>query len=213
MIKSGNLKPADRLPTEQQMCLAFGISRSSLREALKALTLIGVLQSRQGGRHTVSDLTPGRLVAPFNTILAVTEYDVHEHFEARAVVELELVGLCCQRANKAERERISTLARDGHAFFDDPIAFRLMDIELHQSIYNASGNTMLGAIAQALYDVALDVRRVASNDPRVIETSVQQHCEVADAIVAGDGKAAIAAYRRHIEHVRDSTIASMRATA
>ena len=50
MIKSGNLKSGDRLPTEAQMGIAFGISRPPLREALKALTLMGVLESRQGGR-------------------------------------------------------------------------------------------------------------------------------------------------------------------
>jgi len=63
MIKSGNLKSGDRLPTEQQMAIALGISRPPLREALKALTLMGVLESRQGGRYTVTDLSPSRLVA------------------------------------------------------------------------------------------------------------------------------------------------------
>ena len=75
MIKSGNLKSGDRLPTEQQMTIAFGISRPPLREALKALTLMGVLVSRQGGRYTVTDLSPSRLVAPFNTVRWVAEYD------------------------------------------------------------------------------------------------------------------------------------------
>ena len=68
MIKSGNLKSGDRLPTEAQMCVAFGISRPPLREALKALTLMGVLESRQGWRYTVTDLSPTRMVAPFNAM-------------------------------------------------------------------------------------------------------------------------------------------------
>ena len=98
MIKSGNLKSGDRLPTEQQMGIAFGISRPPLREALKALTLMGVLESRQGRRYTVTDLSPSRLVAPFNTMMSFADYDVNEHFEARAVVDLELVRLCTLRA-------------------------------------------------------------------------------------------------------------------
>ncbi|MBA3520205.1 MAG: FadR family transcriptional regulator [Rhizobiales bacterium] len=99
MFKSGNLKAGDRLPTEQQMGIAFGISRPPLCEALKALTLMGVLESRQGGRYTVTDLSPSRLVAQFNVMLSVGDYDVHEHFEARAVVDLELVRLCTERAS------------------------------------------------------------------------------------------------------------------
>jgi GntR family transcriptional repressor for pyruvate dehydrogenase complex len=209
MIKSGNLRPGDRLPTEQQMGIAFGISRPPLREALKALTLMGVLESRQGGRYTVTDLSPSRLVAPFNVMLSIGDYDVNEHFEARAVVELEVVRLCTIRATPDERQRIMKHAVDGRAFLDDPVAFRLLDIEFHQSLNDAAGNRLLSALAQGLYDIGLDVRRVASTMPGIIEKSVSQHIEVAEAIMANDPAAAVAAFRRHLEHVRDTTIAAM----
>lgn len=209
MIKSGNLKSGDRLPTEQQMCIAFSISRPPLREALKALTLMGVLESRQGGRYTVTDLSPSRLIAPFNIMLSVTEYDVNEHFEARAVVDLELVRMCTEQASDDIRQHILRLARDGRAFHDDPVAFRLLDIEFHQAIYNGAGNALLSTLAQGLYDVALGVRRVASTVPGVIEKSVGQHCDVANAIVAGEVAGAVKAYLHHLEHVRDTTIQSM----
>ena len=209
MIKSGNLRSGDRLPTEAQMGVAFGISRPPLREALKALTLMGVLESRQGGRYTVTDLSPSRLVAPFNVMLSTNDYDVHEHFEARAVVDLELVRLCTERATPEQRGRITQHAVDGRAFYQDPVAFRLLDIEFHQSLNDAAGNALLAALAQGLYDIGLDVRRIASAVPGNIEKSVAQHIEVAEAVVAGDAPAAVAAYRRHLEHVRDTTIAAM----
>ncbi len=208
MIKSGNLKTGDRLPTEQQMGIAFGISRPPLREALKALTLMGVLASRQGGRYTVTDLSPSRLVAPFNTMLAVADYDVHQQFEARTVVDLELVRLCAERASPDQRQRILKLAVDGHAFEGDPVAFRLLDIEFHQAINTGAGNPLLAALAQGLYDLGLDVRRLASEMPGVIVKSVGQHVTVAEAIRDRDAGAAVAAYRSHLEHVRDTTIQS-----
>jgi GntR family transcriptional repressor for pyruvate dehydrogenase complex len=206
MIKSGHLKPGDRLPTEQQMGIAFGISRPPLREALKALTLMGVLKSRQGGRYTVTDLSPSRLAAPFSTMLSFADYDVEAHFEARIVVDLELVRFCALRATKEERARIMELAVDGRAFHRDPVAFRLLDFEFHQALYDGAGNPMLSALAQGLYDVGLDVRRAASDMPGVIAESVAQHVEVAEAIVAGRSAAAVTAYRRHLEHVRDTAI-------
>jgi GntR family transcriptional repressor for pyruvate dehydrogenase complex len=209
MIKSGNLKPGDRLPTEQQMGIAFGISRPPLREALKALTLMGVLESRQGGRYTVTDLSPSRLVAPFNVMLSTNDYDVHEHFEARAVVDLELVRMATIRATPEQRQRIMQHAVDGRAFLEDPVAFRLLDIEFHQSLNDAADNRLLSALAQGLYDISLDVRRVASAMPGNIAKSVGQHIEVAEAVVANDPPGAVAAYRRHLEHVRDTTIAAM----
>jgi GntR family transcriptional repressor for pyruvate dehydrogenase complex len=209
MIKSGNLKSGDRLPTEQQMGVAFGISRPPLREALKALTIMGVLASRQGGRYTVTDLSPSRLVAPFNAMFAVAEYDVDQQFEARSLVDIELVRLCTDRATPELRQRLMTLAVDGRAFTTDPVAFRLLDIEFHQALNHGAGNALLAAVAQSLYDLGLDLRRMASQQPGVITRSVGQHIEVAEAVLAGDAETAAAAYRRHLEHVRDTTVQSM----
>lgn len=209
MIKSGNLKTGDRLPTEQQMCIAFGISRPPLREALKALTLMGVLASRQGGRYTITDLSPSRLAAPFNSVLSLSDFDVHQQFESRLVVDLELVQRCTERATMEQRQRILKLALDGRAFEHDPMAFRLLDIEFHQAINSGSQNYLLAALAQGLYDMGLDVRRRASEMPGVIARSVTQHIAVAEALLAGDAAGAVAAYREHLQHVRDTTIQSM----
>jgi GntR family transcriptional repressor for pyruvate dehydrogenase complex len=211
MIKSGNLKSGDRLPTEAQMGIAFGISRPPLREALKALTLMGVLESRQGGRYTVTDLSPSRLVAPFNVMLSVGDYDVEEHFEARITVDCELVRLCTLRATPEQRARILQHAVDGKAFLHDPVAFRLLDIEFHQSLNDAAENRLLSALAQGLYDIGLDVRRVASAMPGNIEKSVAQHVEIANAVMERDSGAAVDAYRAHLVHVRDTTIEAMKA--
>ena len=209
MIKSGNLRTGDQLPTEAQMTIAFGISRPPLREALKALTIMGVVDSRQGGRYSVTDLSPSRLVAPFNVMLSVADYNVNEHFEARDLVEAQLARLCAERASPDMRQRIHKLAVDGRAFHHDPVAFRLLDIEFHEAVYVGAGNQMLCALAQGLYDVGLDVRRIASAMPHVIEKSVRQHLEIAEAVMARDAEEAVAAYRRHLDHVRESTVQSM----
>ena len=142
-------------------------------------------------------------------MLSVARYDVAEHFEARALVDVELVRLCTERASDQGRARIARLAEDGAAFRDDPVGFRLMDIEFHQALNDGAGNAMLSALAQGLYDVGLEFRRIASALPGVIEISVGQHREVAEAIAAADPDAAEAAYRRHLEHVRDTTLRSI----
>ena len=209
MVKSGNLRPGDRLPTEAQMTIALGISRPPLREALKALTIMGVLESRQGGRYSITDLSPSRLVAPFNAMLSIAKYNIAEHFECRRIVDVELVRLCTRRATAEERARILRLAHDGQAFLSDPVGFRLLDYEYHQALNAGAHNAMLATVALGLYDVALDARRVASAAPGVIPTSVSQHVEVAEAVVAGDEGAAAAAINRHLDHVLDSTLQSL----
>ena len=206
MIKSGNLISGDKMPTEQQMCLAFGISRPALREALKALTIMGVLDSRQGGRYTITDLSSKRLFEPFNMMLSMTDYNVGDHFEARALVDVELVRLCGTRASFEDRKRLVELAEDGKAFHHDPVAFRLLDIEFHQAINLGADSPMLSTLSSSLYDLGLDLRRVASEMNGVIQTSVKHHCLIAEGIMAKDTQAALAAYRLHLEHIRDTTL-------
>ncbi|MEO0636947.1 MAG: FadR/GntR family transcriptional regulator [Pseudomonadota bacterium] len=209
MLKSGNLKAGDKMPTEAQMCRAFGISRPPLREALKALTLMGVLESRQGGRYTVTDLSPSRLVTPFSILLSVQDYDIQVQSEARSVVELELVRFCTQRASEEHCSRILTLANEGLAFHDNPIGFRLNDLEYHQAINEGAQNPLLTTISDGLYNVAVDARRIASSNPGVIEVSVSQHIAVAEAICRRDADTAVNVYREHLLHVRDTTIAAI----
>ena len=206
MIKSGNLVTGDRLPTEQQMCVAFSISRPTLREALKALTVMGVLESRQGGRYTVTDLSSKRLVEPFNIMLSTAGYDADEHFEARVLIDSELVRLCSIRASGDLRDRIVKLAHDGHAFYSDPVAFRLLDIEFHEAINLGAQSPMLSTLSRCLYDIGLDLRRVASEMKGVIRTSVEQHCFIADAIMFQNIELAVESYKCHLKHIRDTTI-------
>ncbi len=206
MVKTGNLVTGDRLPTEQQMCIAFAISRPTLREALKALTVMGVLKSRQGGRYTVTDLSSKHLVEPLNIMLSMSGYNAEEHFEARLLIDVELVRLCSVRANGDLRERIVKLAKDGRAFYNDPVAFRLLDIEFHEAINLGAQNPMLSTLSRCLYDIGLDLRRVASEMREVIRTSVEQHDLIADAIMFRRIDAAAKAYELHLTHIRDSSI-------
>lgn len=205
LVKSGNLKAGDRLPTEHQMAIALGISRPALREALKALIVLGVLESRQGGRYMVTDLSPGRLSTPLQFLMFVKDYDVAVHFEARAAVDLELVRLANERASDDERRRIVALAEDGSAFVSDPVGFRVLDFEFHQTINEAARSPLLKTISEGLYNVALDIRRIATETPGVIPTSVEDHRQIARAILVREGTAAVAAYREHLRHTRQTT--------
>ena len=205
-IKTGNLVSGDRLPTEQQMCVAFAISRPALREALKALTVMGVVKSRQGGRYTVTDLSSKRLVEPFNIMLSKAGYNADEHFEARILIDLQLVRLCSARAPRDLRRRIVKLAQDGHAFYKDPVAFRLLDIEFHEAINSGARSSMLSTLSRCLYDIGVDLRLVASETKGVISTSVEHHCLIADAIMFQNTESAIEAYKLHLKHIRDTTI-------
>ena len=126
-------------------------------------------------------------------MLSVAEYDIDEHFECRLIVDVELVRLCTARATPEERTRILQLAVTARRSSTTRSAFRLLDYEFHQALNAGAHNRMLATVAHGLYDVALDVRRVASTVPGVIEVSVRQHIEVAEAVMARDEDRAVAA--------------------
>jgi GntR family transcriptional repressor for pyruvate dehydrogenase complex len=73
----------------------------------------------------------------------------------------------------------------------------------------AAENRLLTALAQGLYDIGLDLRRAASAMPGHIEKSVNQHIEIAQAILSEDAGTAVAAYGRHLDHIRETTIEAM----
>jgi len=89
------------------------------------------------------------------------------------------------------------------------VGFRLHDIEYHQAINAGADNSILSTLSEGLYNVAIDARRLASTNPGVIATSVQQHCDVAEAIQAGDAERAVHAYQLHLKHVLDTTISAI----
>ena len=105
---------------------------------------MGVLESRQGGRYTVTDLSPSRLVAPFNVMLSVAEYDVDEHFECRARSSMSNSSASAPTARRPRSgTRILKLAVDGTAFLTDPVAFRLLDYRIPSGAERRRATTRL----------------------------------------------------------------------
>ena len=205
LVKSGNLRAGDRLPTENELAAAFHISRPSVREGLKMLRILGVTESRQGGRYYVTDLSTSRLIKPIHFIVMLQAYDIGTHLEARVAVDIALTRSACERATEAEIQKVQFLAKAGHKFVSDPVGFRLLDVEFHQTINESARSPMLARLSQSLYELGFEFRRIATETPGVIERSVADHDLIARAIAARKPDMAEKAFRLHLEHVRDST--------
>ena len=188
MIKSGNLEPGDRLPTEAQMAVAFGISRPPLREALKALTIMGVLESRQGGRYYGDRPLALAGWSPPSTRCSRSRNTTSTSTSNAARSWTSTLVRLCTRARDARRAAAHPAAcRDGTAFLTDPVGFRLLDYRIPSGAERRRAQHACSRPwRRASTTSALDVRRVASAVPGVIQNSVQQHIEVAEAVMAHD---------------------------
>lgn len=212
LIRSGNLKPGDSLPTENQLAQAFQVSRPVVREGLRGLAILGVVETRQGGRCFVTDLTVARLMAPLQFVIALDESSLDALQQARTTIESGIVREAAKRMDERAAARLDEMAAAGFALTDDPLGFRMLDQRFHRSIYEIGGNPFLSVIAQSLYELGMEYRRIATETPGVVERSAVEHQAIVAALKAADGDAAVAAMDAHLASIHRTTLAAMQRT-
>jgi len=213
LVRSGNLKPGDKLPTENELAEAMRVSRPVIREALRGLSILGVVESRQGGRCYVTDLAPSRLLGPLELVLSLDESNVDALYEARVVVECGLIRHAALKISDAELTQLQELAVAGYKLASDPVSFRVLDQEFHTLLMKIAGNPVLERVAGSLYQLGMEYRRVASETPGVIERSAAEHDVVVKALAMRDPDKADEAMRAHLQSINRTTYDAMRKLA
>ena len=203
-IESGALQPGDRLPTEQQIATAHGVSRTVVREAVHQLKSRQLVVSRQGSGVFVAPTPVNRPLAFDPTVLGSVQAVVHV-VELRRVIESEMAALAADRATRAQiatmrraLNAIDVAAAAGHDGVAEDLAF-------HRSIGEATGNPqfplLLGFLEQYLRE---GMRITRGNEARrldFMEAVRLEHRAIVDAIAARD---AVQARRRAREHLLHS---------
>src|SRR3954470_12516746 len=128
LITERQLKAGDRLPPERELAASMGVSRSSLRDALRALAMLGGAEMRHGDGTDLTSLDPDALMRPVGLVLALSDSGLQELFEARKLVEPGLAALAAERIEDAS-EILACAARSSETR-DDAEAFMWNDIEL-----------------------------------------------------------------------------------
>ena len=204
LITEKHLKPGDRLPPERELSAAMGVSRSSLREALRALAMLGVAEMRQGDGTYLTALDPEALMKPVGLVLALSDSGLEELFEARKLVEPGLAALAATRIDDAAAAELMRCAESTPDVLEKPEAFMWADIELHAQIARAASNAVLTRLLDSIAGMALASRRRTGQLVAVRKQSVLDHREIAAAIAAHDADAAYAAMLRHLENVEQA---------
>ncbi|KAB2349634.1 FadR/GntR family transcriptional regulator [Actinomadura rudentiformis] len=150
MIVSGALRPGDRLPREADLAAQLGLSRNSLREAVRALSLMRVLDVRQGDGTYVTSLEPNLLLDALSFVVEVHhDTTVLEFFEVRRLLEPHAVAMAALRMTDEQvgdlRAHLDRVGADSSA--DDLVA---NDLEFHRRIAEASGNSVLCSLLENL---------------------------------------------------------------
>lgn len=205
LVRTGNLRPGDRLPPERELIEIFRISRPSLREALRALSILGVIESRHGGGAFVTNLEAQTLLAPLDFFLSLSQSNLYDAFESRRVIEVEIVRKAAVNASLKDIDDLHAMIAAHTTVINDPIGFRILDSRFHEKLSVLAGNVILQRIAYGLYNLCLDIRRRATAEPGIIAQSTADHKRIVAAISARDETAAQEAMKTHLAHIEAST--------
>ncbi|TXR56516.1 FadR/GntR family transcriptional regulator [Quadrisphaera setariae] len=202
LIRGGDLQPGQRLPAEAALSAQLGVSRSSLREAVRALATAGVLDVKRGDGTFVTSLTPEQLFTGIGEAVdLMQEESMLELMECRRVVEPQVTALAAMRC---EPEDLAVVLRhlqlmEAATDEQDLIAH---DADFHAAVATASGNAALAAILRGISGVTLRARAWrALTEADSARHTIDEHRAIYDALHDGDAYRAEAAALLHVANV------------
>lgn len=192
-VKSGQLRPGERLASERELCELFDASRTSVREAIKGLTSMGVLQKRRDGNHICENLSE-IIVRPMNILLSSNGFTIQEVAEARIIIESQLARMA---ALYATWEELAAMEACLEYHDEEPEVLMERAIRFHQLIAASAKNKVLEEMYTVIYRI-LRERRNNEDGLRRVHRSIQQHRAIFEAIQARNPETAEAAMREHL---------------
>jgi DNA-binding FadR family transcriptional regulator len=199
MIATGRLGPGERIPPEGELCEELGVSRGSLREAVRMLAALGVIEPRHGSGTYVSQLRPedviGSLALTFE-LLPLT--GLLEVYEIRRVLEAHVAAQAAARSTPETTRGLYSLIEAMEAT-DDPAEAAELDHRFHAEIARIGGNPTLASLL-SVFRARSGKYRVFTlpEGPRLRSKSDQDHRVLADAIAHRDPVAAAGAAQAHV---------------
>jgi GntR family transcriptional repressor for pyruvate dehydrogenase complex len=202
MITRGELGPGDRLPPEKELSERLGLSRSSMREAVKALEVIRVLDVRRGDGTYVTSLEPRLLLEAISFVVDLHDDDsVLELFAVRRILEPEATALATARATPELTEQLATQIEsvDGSTSVEGLVEH---DLEFHRTIADAAGNRYLSSLIDSLSSSTVRARIWRGlTQENAVERTLAEHRGIVAALERGDAELARALTLVHVSGV------------
>jgi GntR family transcriptional regulator, transcriptional repressor for pyruvate dehydrogenase complex len=185
LLARGHYRPGDRLPSERELAEGLGLSRPTLREAIRRLSEAGLLESRRGSGTYVAYI------------------DLAAVYAVRLQLEPYAARLAAVERGSADVARLTTLVEALPNQLDDAAAFAQTDLELHRTIARASGNPVLCDLLERLSELTQMSRAITSPSLDVRRATLRDLKRLVRAVRARDPDTASAAMEAHIECIRD----------
>jgi GntR family transcriptional regulator, transcriptional repressor for pyruvate dehydrogenase complex len=200
LIADGRYKPGDKLPPERVIAAKLKVGRPAIREAIKALSILDVLESRRGDGTYVKSLTAVRTGWP--AVVDVPEnFNLLELLEVRKMLEPKAAGLAAARGSVHELREIERLRS---SLESDSIGWQMvadLDFRLHEAIVRASGNSILNEVHRFLSPMLAKSREITARSSPAWTRMRQDHAAIVEAIVRGEANGAEHTMLEHMHHI------------
>lgn len=206
-IRTGRLSNGERLPTERELATAFGVSRGVVREAVKVLGALGLVEARQGrGIYVINEIPT--VTRAFTLSVSPDAESVEQLFEFRCTLESDAARFAALRRSAADLAAIETAAADTAAAlssmsWDD---FGVADHAFHAAIARATGNPFFEVAVATARQMQTDVVPLIADRVGSMRSAVAHHRAIADAIATRDADRAAGAMTAHIVYTADAIV-------
>jgi GntR family transcriptional repressor for pyruvate dehydrogenase complex len=197
------LKPGDKLPSERELAEMLRVSRSSIRDAIRGLELMGMVEPRQGAGTIVREISSDSLINPFSNALKRRRESVSELLDFRKMLEPPLAARAAMHASADEVTEMEEILRRQEAKQVQGESAVAEDSEFHYSVALASGNSVVLKVLDILMDLLRETRERSLQVEGRPQKSIAGHRRILAAIKRHDAEGAKAAMRRHIEDVEE----------
>ncbi|MFI6873030.1 FadR/GntR family transcriptional regulator [Streptomyces sp. NPDC050400] len=208
LIVERRLPPGASLPTEPELMELLGVSRNSVREALKALQAMGIVEIRHGFGTYVGPMSMAPMVEglAFRTVAAHYrgEDSLRQLLELREAVETGLVARLAGRVPEEDLAELDALVgrMEKEAGSPDGSVAAATDRAFHATLYRGLGNPLLGEVLEAFWEAFHRVRTDLADVPQDPHVTCRQHRDILDAVRSGDAIGAEQAIRDHFTNIR-----------
>lgn len=199
-IQESGLAPGDRLPPERILCERLAVSRGALREGLRALQVLGMVDIRHGSGIYVGAAF-GSALPPLPTTMSIDRKELRDFFAVRETLELMALRLAAERIRPGEIDQLASLVERSRAAIaadESPVE---SDIEFHRTIFRASDN---GVLCRLLEAIRAPLRGCGDTlwhqDPshQAARQTLLRHQRVVEALRRGDSRVALAEMQHHL---------------
>ena len=208
-IVKGDLKPGDQLPAERELAVQFGVSRTAVREAVKALREKGLVEAYSGRGTFITDGTSQAVRQSLDLMVKIGQAEGSNHLaEVRAILEPEIAGLAATRIQEPElatmREAVAVMDGAGQ----DPDTYIEADLDFHLALAEGAANPLILSLLDSIVGLLREHRLRIFRVPGGPERGQVFHKRILDAVERRDADKARQAMREHLNQVRDDGQAS-----